>query len=418
MGQSFTEDQQAFKAKWQPSPQCEEYLDEQGRNLSRPLADNVVSRIRNQPATVLKLEKEKKRQTAPLPYNLSALQIDCNKAFGLSAQKVLDSCQQLYERHKLITYPRSDCRYLPEAHFYEAGSVVEAVSRNLPDYAAVKSRDDFAITRKSRAWNDAKVGAHHGIIPTQKTTSSLGGDELRVYQLICRQYLAQFFGPNEFEKVKVTVDIAGGHFIARDKVEFKPGWKQLFPSKQKEEEEGEPLQKLPSLHEGQSLTSAEPDILEKTTSPPKHYTEASLLAAMTGIARHVKDAELKKVLRETDGLGTEATRAGIIELLFKRGFLERKGKTVLATAPGLAFIQALPEEMTLPDMTALWESELAAISDGGRKYQDLMNPLVDKLGDMVTHSRSILPKGLSGMGKPTYKKRKRKKAATKHPSNK
>jgi DNA topoisomerase-3 len=421
-----TQNKQRFKARWQPSTECLRYLDEHGRNLSKPLADNVASRISDQKATVNKLKREHKKQAAPLPFNLSALQIEANKAFAMSAQQVLDVCQGLYERHKLITYPRSDSRYLPKEHFAEAKSVVSAIQANAEVSAACltlfgsnsPANELINLRHKSRAWNDSKVSAHHAIIPTQKklTAGKIGAilkaDEEKVYRLICRNYLAQFLPPHEFYAVETEVGIGTGLFIARAKEPIAQGWKILFQSQKARYEESDEIeQQIPSLTLGEQLTSLQAEVIDKNTSPPKPYTDASLLSAMTGISAHVSDPKLKKVLRDTDGLGTDATRAGIIELLFKRGYLRRQGKTIFSTATGQGLIKALPEIATHPDLTALWESQLSAIHDGRSSYQELMAPLQIQLRSMVDESRGIIPQGLKGLGsKKVFKRKSNKKA--------
>jgi DNA topoisomerase-3 len=402
-----------FKAKWQPSEQCAKYLDGQGRNLSQALAQNVAGRISQQPADVKKLKREHKKQAPPLPYNLSSLQIDASKAFGLSAQQVLDICQGLYERHKLITYPRSDCRYLPLSHFVEAKDVHAAIltnSQHLGQQGSLFSQTQFDLKRKSKAWNDKKVDAHHGIIPTKKTSNHLSGNDAKVYSLICRNYLAQFLGEHQYHAVRVELKIACGLFVAVAKELIEEGWQCIFIKRSKSnilDNNNEPEQLLPRLNLGQTLRSLQAEVLEKHTSPPKAYTDASLLAAMTGISAHVSDPQLRKILRDTDGLGTEATRAGIIELLFSRGFLSRTGKTITSTSSGRGLIEALPDVATYPDMTARWESELSAISEGRSQYKKLMSPLQEQLKELVVQSREILPKGLSGLGKQRFTKKRK-----------
>jgi len=408
---------QKFKAKWQPSKECQPYLDEQGRNLSKPLAENVMRRISNQGAMVSRLKRDHMKPSAPLPFNLSALQIEASKAYGLSAQQVLDICQGLYERHKLITYPRSDCRYLPKEHFTDAELVVDAVHANSFVSDAFsrllgvnsESAKNVDLARKSRAWNDSKVNAHHAIVPTQKKlnlAASLTVDEEKVYRLICRNYIAQFLAPHEFYAVEVEVKIGSGTFLAKAKEPIATGWKSIFKtSKSKVESEGEFQQKIPSLNIGQLLNSLQAEVQEKLTSAPKSYNDATLLAAMTGISAHISDPKLKKILRETDGLGTEATRAGIIELLFKRGYLHRRGKAICSTPTGQSLINALPQVATYPDLTALWESKLSAIHDGTSSYQELMQPLKTQLELMVHESRNVIPQGLRGLGrKPKFRK--------------
>jgi DNA topoisomerase-3 len=408
-----TEKGESFKAKWQPSEQCAKYLDEQGRNLSQALAQNVAGRISQQAAQVKKLKREHKKQAPPLPYNLSSLQIDASKAFGLSAQQVLDICQGLYERHKLITYPRSDCRYLPLSHFVEAKDVHAAIlsnSQHLGQQGSLFSQTQFDLKRKSKAWNDKKVDAHHAIIPTKKTSNHLSGNDAKVYALICRNYLAQFLGEHQYHAVRVEVEIALGLFAAVAKELIEDGWRCIFIKRSQshnQDNNNETEQLLPRLNLGQVLKSLQAEVLEKHTSPPKAYTDASLLAAMTGISAHVSDPQLRKILRDTDGLGTEATRAGIIELLFSRGFLSRTGKTITSTSSGRGLIEALPDVATYPDMTARWESELSAISEGRSQYKKLMSPLQEQLKELVVQSLEVLPKGLSGLGKPRFAKKRR-----------
>lgn len=413
----ITDDNDAFKAKWIPSESCADYLDDQGRNVNRALAENVANRISNKDAHVRSLKRELKKQVAPLPYNLSSLQIDANKAFGLSAQQVLDTCQTLYERHKLITYPRSDCRYLPKDHFAQATAVVAVVKNNInaTELSSRLSKASLNLSLKSRAWNDSKVSAHHAIIPTQKKSSveKLSIIEAKVYQLVCRNYLAQFLPANEYFATTVEVRIDTGLFKASAKEEREPGWKCLFPKSAKNIN-NEVQQKIPTLQKDQPLRSLVAELVEKNTTAPKAFTDASLLAAMTGISAHVLDPKLKKVLRDTDGLGTEATRAGIIELLFKRQYLRRQGKTINSTITGQALIKALPELTTFPDLTALWESTLTAIHEGTASYAELMSPLEKQLQQLVIDSKKIVPRGLKGLGgRPAYKKRGRKKASKK-----
>ncbi|GAA3719016.1 DNA topoisomerase III [Oceanisphaera sediminis] len=407
-----TEAGERFKAKWQPSDACRPWQDEEGRVLSRALAENVIKRIQGQPGRVAGAERKQRRQAPPLPYNLSTLQIDAARRFGLSAKQVLDVCQTLYERHKLITYPRSDCRYLPEDHYHQAGSVTGALAQTCPELASAV--DEANLSLRSKAWNDKKVEAHHAIIPTARAMDGgkLSGAEQNVYQLIARQYLAQFYPHWEYADKQLEVDIAGGRFVARARQQIKPGWKALFARPDKKEEEDPELQPvLPALAVGDALLCLEGELLDKLTQPPKHFSDATLLAAMTNIARYVTDAELRKILRDTDGLGTEATRAGIIELLFKRGFLTREGKQIRATEAGIKLIASLPESATTPDMTARWEAVLDAISRKQAAYQGFMAELEASLPVLISQVDPAAFSGLQGGGKPKqFRKRKPRKA--------
>lgn len=385
-----------FKALWQPSKACEDYQDEDGRVLSLGLVENVVKRIAQQPAEVVEYVDKREHESAPLPYSLSALQIDAAKRYGLSAQEVLDSCQRLYETHRLITYPRSDCRYLPEEHFAERTKVFQAISRYISDYQPLP--DMLNPEQKNRCWNDKKVEAHHAIIPTAKNTPvNLNQREWQIYHLIARQYLMQFCPDAEYRKSKITLNIAGGTFIAQARNLQVAGWKQLL-GKEDSDEQQEPL--LPVVKKGQILFCEKGEIVSKKTQPPKPFTDATLLSAMTGIARFVQDKELKKILRETDGLGTEATRAGIIELLFKRGFLYKKGRNIHSTETGRILIQALPDVATQPDMTAHWESQLTSISQKEMSYQQFMSTLTNFLPELMRYVNFAALRQLSQVEKP------------------
>lgn len=376
-----------IRAKWLPSKACEPYQDEEGRVLVRPLVENVASRIAGKPAKVVKSEQKITKQAPPLPYSLSALQIDAAKRYNISAADTLKVCQNLYEKHKLITYPRSDCRYLPTEHFKEAGSVVSAIKNNEYGLFSQKTQGDFDIKRRSKAWNDKKVEAHHAIIPTPKKMHSalLGASEQKIYALIAKQYLYQFYPAAEYAESSLLFDIEGGKFQAKGRALVKVAWKVLDDKSQQSKDDQKAY--VPPLKEGEELVCREGEIRDKMTEPPRRFTDASLLSAMTGIARFVTDKSLKKVLRETDGLGTEATRASILELLFKRGLLEKQGKQILSTQAGKALVHTLPQEASLPDMTAHWEHQLQQMAERKYSYEPFMLALQDKLQHLVADVR-------------------------------
>ncbi|MDU4464124.1 DNA topoisomerase III [Haemophilus parahaemolyticus] len=380
------ETNETFQAQWQPSKACEDYQDEDGRVLSRGLAENVAKRITDQPATVTDYQDKIETETAPLPYSLSVLQIDAARRFGLSAQAVLDICQKLYETHKLITYPRSDNRYLPNEHYNDRFKVMSAIAHHLLEYAEKPEAVDPNI--RNRCWNDQKVEAHHAIIPTAKQGNvQLTENEKRIYQLIARQYLMQFCPDAEYRKGQIQLEIAGGKFSASSRSLLTAGWKSLLG---REDSDEVMLPLLPVVKKGQVLHCDSGEIVSKKTQPPRYFTDATLLSAMTGIARFVQDKRLKKVLRETDGLGTEATRASIIELLFKRGFLIKRGRNIHSTEAGRILISALPETATLPDMTAHWEMQLTDISKKQASYQQFMHELVTQLPSLLHTERDKL----------------------------
>ncbi|MCP4326346.1 MAG: DNA topoisomerase III [Psychromonas sp.] len=396
-----------FMAKWKPSEACAKYQDEEGRVIFKGLAENVANRITNQDAVVKNFTAKNKKQIAPLPYNLSSLQIDAAKRYSFSAQQVLDACQALYERHKLITYPRSDSRYLPKNHHSQAKVVVQAISNNESSLKDAVNGADLSI--KGRAWNDAKVDAHHAIIPTDsnKSLSTLDSMSQKIYDLIARQYLCQFYPDYTYAECVAEIEINKGLFVSKAKAKLHDGWKVLFNKQDKDTF-------LPKLVTGQVLFCNKGEVIEKNTQPPAYFNDATLLAAMSNIARYVKNSNLKKVLKDTDGLGTEATRAGIIELLFKRKFLKRTGKLIKATEVGRKLIESLPELLTLPDMTAEWEMQLNAISLKEQSYKGFVVPLENQLKKIIEKAIEDGPQALSNLPATTstFKKSYRKKGAS------
>ncbi|TYL47373.1 DNA topoisomerase III [Marinomonas sp. IMCC 4694] len=404
-----------FQAKWRPSEACQPYMDTDNRVLSASLAHNVASRITDKPARVIEASYQQKKQAAPLPYSLSALQIDAAKAFGLSAQHVLDACQALYERHQIITYPRSDCRYLPTQQHKDATAVLAAL-RRAEGEGLSKELSKGALnadpTRKNKAWNDKQVTAHHAIIPTTQAhkVASLSKTEALVFGLIARQYLMQFYPDYTYLASYIQLDIEKGLFEAKGNTPVALGWKVLLPNKKPADDaDNENQNELPKLNNNEALWCTKGMVQEKTTTPPAAFTDATLLAAMTGISRFVSNKDIKAILRDTDGLGTEATRASIIELLFKRGFLIRQGKQINASQTGRAFIDCLPEQLVTPDMTAQWESILNSISLGEASYQDFMIHLENNLNDLLIASRDMPSSALQNLPSPNktpFSKRK------------
>lgn len=403
-----TPKEERFVATWVPSDACEPWQDEEGRLLHRPLADHVLERINGKPALVTGYNDKRESDTAPLPFSLSGLQIEAGKRFGLSAQNVLDCCQRLYETHKLITYPRSDSRYLPDEHFAGRHAVLNAIQAHQPNLTPPA---DFNPDQKNRCWDDKKVDAHHAIIPTARASKvNLTENEANIYGLIARQYLMQFCPDAMFRKCVIDLDIGGGKFIAKARFLAEAGWRALLGSKERDEEnDGTPL---PVVAKGDELLCERGEVLAKQTQPPRPFTDATLLSAMTGIARFVQDKELKKVLRATDGLGTEATRAGIIELLFRRTFLVKKGRYIHSTDAGRALIHALPEMAARPDMTAQWESTLTRISEKSCRYDEFMQPLVSTLIGLIGEARQRPSlQAFRGLTAPGAKKRAKPKTA-------
>ncbi|MCE9663436.1 DNA topoisomerase III [Halomonas sp. M5N1S17] len=359
-----------LRAWWQPAETHR--LDEQGRLLERPPAEALDARLPDAEGRLASLDARQKRQAAPLPYSLSALQVDAARRFGLSAKGVLDICQRLYERHKLITYPRSDCRYLPEDHLAQARRTLESACHSDATLQQWLAGADFTL--RSKAWNDKKVGAHHALAPTGKPADlgRLEKAEADVFRLIARNVLAQFYPALETREVKAEFVILDERFRASGQVLLQPGWKPLFTTR----DEAPPL---PPLSEGEACRVTDCAVEDRETRPPEPFTDASLIKAMMNIARYVDDPAVRRTLREHDGLGTEATRAGIIETLLERGYLVRCNKALRATRLGSGLIASLPEAASRPERTALWEQRLGAIAEQDADPAPFMASLIADL---------------------------------------
>ncbi|ARR47862.1 DNA topoisomerase III (plasmid) [Vibrio campbellii] len=358
-----------FDAKWQVP---EALGDEAGRCLSRDAASQVAAQCQGQPAVVSAFDTKRQKAKHPALFFLGTLQKTMSAQYGYTAQQVLDTAQALYEKHKLTTYPRTDCAFLPTSQQGEVSQVVNALSSESA-FASMCHGADAAL--QSACWNDKKVAqsSHHAIVPTAKTPklAELSERERHVYIAVVQRYLAQFYPHAEDDATSIELQCGVHRFKASGKVERVKGWRVVTcgdEEKGKDEGKGKreasANQTLPSLTIGQSVTLSDVNVVDKKTTPPAAFTEGTLLDAMANIARSDNiPAQFKAILKETAGLGTQATRAAIIETLKKRGFIEAKGKKLLSTAAGRGVIQALPNEVSNPVMTAIWEQALEGIAN-------------------------------------------------------
>ena len=372
---------QTFKANWVP-PKGQDGIDEEGRCTDNALAQQVADGCKGQDAAVLRCDTERKRQNAPLPYDLSSLQVEASRRWGMSAQQVLDAAQALYETHKLTTYPRSDCGYLPVSQHADAAAVFQALVQTDRNLAGLVSQAD--PSRKGKAWDDSKITAHHGIIPTAAKGSieRLSEAEFFLYDLIRKRYLAQFFPAYEYDQTVIELDCQGYKFRASGRVDRVAGWKIAYQEpgddtpadKGKADKPSEEAQALPKLAVGDTVLVQDTETLKRQTKPPAPYTEGTLIQAMKGIAKLVENPKLKAILKENAGIGTEATRASIIETLLQRKLLEREGKKkqLRATPKGIALIGMLPNAVKDPALTAAWEQALEAVASGEMLLEQFM----------------------------------------------
>ena len=411
-----------FTAQWRaPEDAC----DEQGRCLRPELAQQAADAMRRAAgARLLKLQTERMREAAPLPFDLGTLQEVCSKKLGLGAQETLDIAQALYETHKVITYPRSDCGYLPVSQHGEAPAIIAALGRADPALGELMRHID--PQRRSRAWNDAKVSAHHGIIPTAAAQSldRLVGKQRAVFTLIRARYLAQFLPNHEYDRTQADFDCAGQALRAVGKRIVEPGWRRALPealTPTRGREAPEP-QALPALREGQDCAVSEVTLKDLWTQPPKPFTEGDLIKAMKNVAKLVDDPRLKQKLKDTTGIGTEATRAGIIQGLLDRGYLTKQGKALAATPAAFSLIDAVPRPIADPGTTAIWEQALDMVQSGEMSLEEFvakqsawMSKLVERCAGLrLTISGPAAQPGRGGA--PWKKKRKaapRKAAAGK-----
>ena len=309
----------------------------------------------------------------------------------MGAKEVLDSAQALYETHKALTYPRTDCRYLPQSQQTDVEQVLAALKVSNADYNDLVDRTDTRL--RSRVWNDKKVTAHHAIIPTSTPTdiSRMSDKERRLYDLACRHYIAQFYPAFEYDKTVIEISVCDELFRATGKVPRIKGWRSVL-GKSKQDDAS---QTLPPVIVGEIANVLKATLESKQTQPPVHFTEGTLIAAMKSVGKTITDAKLKKILRETSGIGTEATRANIIETLLQRGFILKQKKQIVSTQTGRALIAILPDEIKAPATTALWEQDLDDIAQGRGDLSTFINGqtqwIIEILRQAKQQTRSSYP---------------------------
>ena len=330
-------------------------------------------------AVVSSLKKETKTVNPPRLYDLTTLQREANRYYGFTAQQTLDLVQSLYEK-KLLTYPRTDSQFITEDMESTARQVIGIVSRKLPLFEGITHEPDIG-----RITNNAKVTDHHAIIPTvqleKQDLGELPESEQKIIRLVAMRLLSATGEKHIYDETSVTLTCEGYEFKAKGKTVVQDGWKAIercFKETLKSKEKDEPEHSLPSLNEKDILSSVDSSVTEHYTSPPKPYTEDSLLSAMETAGNDAFDDDTEK-----KGLGTPATRAGIIEKLVKGGFVERKGKSLVPTKDGNNLVCVLPEQITSPSMTAEWENTLMQIERGNADADKFLSGIVGMTSDLV-----------------------------------
>lgn len=378
----LAKDNTPFSARWKPSP-TQQGLDEEGKLLiDLAIGRALVEKLSHETHGTVTSATTKRRKTyPPKAYSLADIQIEASKRFGMTAEETLRVCQSLYETHKITSYPRTDCGYLPESQHADAPSVLAAVAKNFPAAAAACTKADPKL--KSPTFNDKKITAHHGIVPVANTVnpSALSANEEKLYRLIVRRYIAQFFPVHEFDATEIMIDIGGETFVAKGKVVRVEGWKVLFAKdkaaveakKKKAKKDGDEndtdqddddAQTLPPLKKGDTPEVKAIKGREDKTKPPSFFTEGTLIAAMENIWRGYDDPKGQAMLKEAGGIGTPATRAAIIAELKRKTYLETEGKFLHCTEVGRNLLKKVSPRIRSAAMTAHFEERLKLVEAG------------------------------------------------------
>lgn len=380
-----------FQAQWKPN-EMQQGLDSEGRLVDKQIAEAKLKFFGQEPLTgmISGYSKAKKQEAQRLPFSLSTLQVLAGRRFGYEPQQVLDTAQALYER-KLTTYPRSDCEYLPTNQFKDSQSILTNLQGCGDDTLANWAKGaDGKI--KSRAWNDKKISAHHAIIPTRVKVdlSKMNVVERNIYFLIAQAYMAQFYPVHTYYQTKVEVAYKEELFTAGGRTEIDLGWKALYTSKKNIEADNEECldkednvqeeNNLPPMKKNDNVDYVSGELAKSVTRPPVRFTQATLIAAMKDIHKFVQDPEAKKQLKAVYGIGTEATRATILdELIHKRKLIKEMGKKkqLQPTEAGYLLVDAVPEELSYPDFTAIWEDQLHSMAEGDGSLEAFLQTQVD-----------------------------------------
>ncbi len=345
------------------------------------LADSLPGKT----AVVSEIEEKRETRKPPQLYDLTSLQRDANYNFGWSAARTLQLAQALYEKRKLITYPRTDSKYLSGDMYPLLKSRLGKLNKEpYAEYAQEAIESERNIF--GRVINDAFVTDHHAIIPTGRNApKSLNEFESKLYDLIVRRFIAIFLEDQEIDRVRVITDIEKDKFESKGSVVIAPGWSKVYDSvKKRKSETGE--QKLPKLKIGDERLVKKSELKNKKTKPPSRFSDATLLSAMEHAGRLVEDEELREKMKES-GLGTPATRAAIIERLIQVRYVRRQGRTLVPTEKGIALVSVLPEELKSPETTGKWEKALEDIRTGQEKAQDFMEGIKDMTREIILKSK-------------------------------
>lgn len=340
------------------------------RTFDKEKSDKIIASIKDKDGKVMDVEKVYKKTSSPGLYDLTELQRDANKIFSFSAKETLSIMQTLYERHKILTYPRTDSRFISDDLVGTLKDRIKACA--IGSYAKFGSKILQNPIKSNKSFvNNAKVTDHHAIIPTEQRVilSELSDRERKIYDLVVKRFLAVLYSPFEYEQTNIKVSIGEENFIAKGKRIIAQGWKEIYSNNYQDEEEDDDNtdnQFLPIINKGDTLKITSITQTNGKTKPPSPHNEATLLSAMENPAKYMSDESkaLIKIIGETGGIGTVATRADIIEKLFNSFLIEKNGKDIFITSKGKQLLELVPEELRSPALTAEWEQKLGLIAEG------------------------------------------------------
>jgi DNA topoisomerase-3 len=349
-------------------------------------AREIADKVQGKQGRIVKVEAKDKSEPPPLAYDLTALQREANSRLGFSAQKTLSTLQSLYERHKLVTYPRTDSRYISK-------DIVPTLKDRLK--AVLASRFGGAVQQLlagpikpgGRFVNDAKVSDHHALLPTEQRAdpSRLGADERALWEMIVARFLAVLSPPYRYKSITLITEVEGEQFLSRGIQVVDPGWRRIEQSmsdRSEEEEDEVSEQELSSHRQGDAVQVAGTDVKQGFTKPPPRYTEATLLDAMEHAGRFIDDKELRASIAQ-GGIGTPATRAEIIEKLLSHYYIERRGRTLFPTPRGLELLDLVPGDLRSPELTARWEQRLTRIARGEERAAEFNRDIRKNATELV-----------------------------------
>lgn len=363
-----------------------EFSLKQGRFDKKEEAEALLEEIKDIPFTIASVKKSDGKETPPKLFDLTSLQVECNKKYSFTAEHTLSVIQSLYEK-KLTTYPRVDTTYLPDDIYAKSHEILDGLVPYAKFTAPLKGRK---LLKRKQVFDNKKITDHHAIIPTGKFFNNMQPDEKRVYDLVARRFIAVFYPDCQVSNTTVSGEAGKAGFKASGKQILSPGWRELYQNEKTAlsgDTKNAQEQVLPDFEEGESGPHT-PSVAEKSTQPPKYYTEATLLRAMETAGKTVEDETLREALKE-NGIGRPSTRAGIIETLFKRGYVTREKKRIVPTETGKKLIDTIDDELLKSaELTGIWEKKMRDIEKGTYDVSVLMAEIKDMVRTLAAKVKS------------------------------